>query len=279
MPKIAFLNLMPDKEITEDNFHRAFSTSSQPVEFILTRMGSHVTRHCSDEHMALYRTTEEVCRAHDDGTCPIDGLVWTGAPFDWVFFDEVDYWPEAVTLMDWLRARRIPTLYVCWGAQAALYHFHHIGRHEEYPHKLSGIFPQEVLDTSCPLFSGIVEPLCIPHSRHTEMNNDEIDRCPDVRILARSAETGISIIECLDGLEFYLVGHQEYALDTLDKEYHRDLSRGIDVHSPLHYYLHEDPSLPIVDTWQHNGRRLYANWIEHYVLGQRTEDGGQKSNM
>lgn len=273
MLKIALLNLMPNKETTEADFRRALSESVEPVEFILTRMGSHVTRHCSDEHMALYRTTDEVRRGHDDGSCPIGGLVWTGAPFDWVFFDDVDYWPEACALMDWLRERRIPTLYVCWGAQAALYHFHHIGRHEEYPHKLSGIFTQEVLDKECPLFDGIEYPLCIPHSRHTEMNNDEIDRCPDVRILARSAETGISIIECHDGLEFYLVGHQEYALDTLDNEYHRDLSRGLPVHAPLHYYRNEDPTQPIVDTWQQNGKRVYANWIVRYVLGLKVKGG------
>ena len=266
MLKIAFLNLMPDKEVTEANFARAFSASEEPVEFVLTRMGSHVSRHCSEDHMQLYRTTEEVCRAHDEGTCLLDGWVWTGAPLDYVPFEEVDYWSEACRLMDWLRARRLPSLYVCWGAQAALHYFHGVGRHEVLPHKLSGVYPQQVTDEQHPLFEGVRWPLCIPHSRHTTMNDDEIDQLPAVRALARSSRSGISIMECCDGLEFYLAGHQEYALGTLDAEYRRDTGRGLNVQVPENYYYDDDPAKGIHDTWQLNGLRVYANWVKHYCM-------------
>lgn len=265
MLRIALLNLMPNKEQTEADFARACAKSAEPVEFVLTKMDSHVTRHCSEEHMALYVGTAELRRQHDEGTVPIDGFIFSGAPFDWTFFDEVDYWPEACSLMDWLRTKRIPTLYVCWGAQAALYHFHHIGRHVEYPHKLSGVYPQQILDSDYPLFQGISYPLCIPHSRHTEMNNDEIDACTDVRVLARSGETGISIIECQEGAEFYLVGHQEYALETLNNEFLRDRSRGLDVNPPANYYVDNDPEKAIIGSWIANGQRVYGNWLDYYV--------------
>ena len=252
---------MPDKETTEENFARVFAGYDTPIHFVLTKMGSHVTRHCGEEHMALYTDSSLVRRAHDDGSLPLDGFVMTGAPFDWVDFQDVDYWEECCELMDWLRDRAIPTLYVCWGAQAALRHFHGIGRHVEYPHKLSGVFPQQVLHPEHPFMQGITLPLCIPHSRHTEMNNDEIDASSTMTVLARSAESGISIISCCDGLEIYLVGHQEYALDTLDKEYHRDVARGLPVHAPLHYYEDEDPAKLVVDSWQQNGNTMYCNWL------------------
>ena len=145
MLDIALLNLMPNKEETEADFAHICAESAEPVHFILTKMSSHVTRHASAEHMALYTGSEAVCQAHDDGSQPLDGAIITGAPFDWVDFPDVDYWPELCRLMDWLRARQIPTLYVCWGAQAALHYFHGISRFEEYPHKLSGIFPQHIL--------------------------------------------------------------------------------------------------------------------------------------
>jgi len=266
---IALLNLMPNKEETEADFARACARSAEPVHFILTKMSSHVTRHASAEHMALYLGSEAVCRAHDDGTQPLDGCIITGAPFDWVDFTDVDYWPEVCRLMDWLRARAIPTLYVCWGAQAALRYFHGISRFEEFPQKLSGVFPQQILHPERPLFNDIEQPLCIPHSRHTSMTNAEIDSCPDVTVLVRSEETGISIVECRDGLEFYLIGHQEYALHTLDHEYHRDVERGLPVLPPRHYYKDEDPALPVIDTWQANGQRLYANWIDYYCTSRK----------
>lgn len=268
MLEIALLNLMPNKEETEADFARACAKSAEPVHFVLTKMSSHVTRHASAEHMALYAGSEEVCKAHDNGSQPLDGVIITGAPFDWVDFSDVDYWPELCRFMDWLRARSIPTLYVCWGAQAALYYFHRISRHEEFPHKLSGIFPQRILFPDHPLFRGIEEPFYIPHSRHTSMRNSEIDACPDVTVLVRSDETGISIVECRDGLEFYLIGHQEYALHTLDNEYRRDVSRGLPVRPPLHYYADDDPSKPIVDSWQADGQRLFANWLAHYCKGR-----------
>jgi len=271
MLRIALLNLMPNKEETEADFAHICAKSAEPVHFVLTKMDSHVTRHASAEHMALYTGSAAVCQSHDNGQQPLDGVIITGAPFDWVDFTDVDYWPELCRLMDWLRAHRIPTLYVCWGAQAALHYFHHISRFEEYPHKLSGIFPQRILFPEHPLFRGIEEPLCIPHSRHTSMTNSEIDACTDVKVLVRAEETGISIVECMEGLEFYLIGHQEYNLHTLDNEYRRDVGRGLPVRPPRHYYEDDDPARPIVDTWQANGQRLFANWLEYYCRDKGLE--------
>ena len=265
MIHLALLNLMPDKDITEKNFARAFSKAEVPLEFVLTKMKSHVSKH-SSSHDDLYIDSEEMRRRHDEGELRIDGFIWTGAPFDYVFFDEVDYWPEACELMDWLKQRRIPTLYVCWGAQAALYHFFGISRYEEYLVKLSGVYPQEIPHPEHPLFRGVEEPLCIPHSRHTSMTNFEIDAHPDITVLARSKRSGISIAEGMDGNELYLVGHQEYALNTLDKEYHRDVERGENVVVPEHYYEDDNPNLPIINSWQKNGQRMFSNWLNDKVL-------------
>ena len=267
MIRLALLNLMPDKDVTEANFARAFAKAEEPVEFVLTKMKSHVSKHRS-EHDGLYVDSVEMRKRHDSGDCPVDGFVFSGAPFDYVWFDDVDYWPEACELMDWLRERSIPTLYVCWGAQAALHHFYGISRYEEYVVKLSGVYPQQISEPLHPLFEGIAEPLCIPHSRHTTMTNAEIDHHPAIRVLARSERSGISIAENTDGTELYLVGHQEYALDTLDKEYHRDIERGENVQVPEHYYENDNPALPVVNSWQDNGQRMFSNWL-NYMIRQR----------
>lgn len=268
MIRLALLNLMPDKDVTEANFARAFSKAEKPVEFVLTKMKSHVSKNKS-AHDEMYIDSVELRKQHDSGENSIDGFVFSGAPFDYVFFDEVDYWPEACELMDWLRERRIPTLYVCWGAQAALYHFFGISRFEEYVVKLSGVYPQQVVEPTHPLFKGIVEPLFIPHSRHTSMTNAEIDENPGIRVLARSPRSGISIAENSDGTELYLVGHQEYAIDTLDKEYHRDVERGQTVTLPEHYYENDNPTLPIINSWQENGQIMFSNWLNYMILHRR----------
>lgn len=266
MLRIALINLMPNKEETIEDFANLLGDSPESFEFVLTKMATHVTRHCSEEHMALYRTCEEVCNAHDDGSCVLDACIMTGAPFDWVHFDDVDYWPEECRMMDWLRDRKVPTTYVCWGQQSALHHFHGVERHLKYPNKLSGIFVQQIIHPEHPLFEGITLPLYMPHSRQTEMSNEETDACPDVKVLARAPENGISIVECRDGLEFYFSGHFEYNLHTLDNEYHRDTARNLPFNPPANYYENDDPAMPIIDRWSANGRRIFANWIRYYVM-------------
>ena len=253
--RIAILNLMPLKEVTEGDFLRIFSSLPQPVEIHWMRLRSHVPKHTSAEHMdALYEYFDEL------KTVP-DGLIVTGAPVEHLDFEQVTYWPELCAIFDWARRSVKSTIFVCWAAQAGLYYHFGVPK-KPLPSKKFGIFRQKLLVES-PLFAGFGATMMMPHSRHTEIRREDILSRLELTLAADSDETGPSIVMANDGREIYITGHWEYATDTLDTEYHRDMEKGrTDVGLPQNYYLDDNPQKPPVDTWHEATLQFYRNWTK-----------------
>ena len=253
--RIAILNLMPLKEVTERDFLRIFGSMPHLVEIHWMRLRSHVPKHTSAEHMdALYEYFDELSEVPD-------GLIVTGAPVEQLDFEQVTYWPELCAIFDWARRSVKSTIYVCWAAQAGLYHHFGVPKYP-LPSKKFGIFRQKLLVES-PLFDGFGRELMMPHSRHTEIRRDDILAHPELTLAVDSDETGPSIVTACDGREIFITGHWEYATDTLDTEYRRDMQKGrTDVGLPLNYYPNDNPQNSPVDTWHEATLQFYRNWLE-----------------
>jgi homoserine O-succinyltransferase/O-acetyltransferase len=261
--RIAIVNLMPTKVATETQLLRLLGNTPLQVEITLLRMGSHESRNTSGEHLATFYATFDQVR-----DTKFDGLVVTGAPVELMPFEDVDYWPELCRIMDWSADHVFSTLHVCWGAQAGLYR--HFGV-KKYPlaRKVFGVFEHRVLVSHSPVLRGFDEIFTAPHSRHTEVRAEDLSSVPGLDVLADSAEAGVYLAASSDGRQLFVTGHPEYDRDTLRTEYERDLSRGMDVDVPRHYFPNDDPTLPPLVTWRSHAFLLYANWLNHCVY-QRT---------
>lgn len=179
-------------------------------------------------------------------------------------FEDVTYWEEVNTIFKWARTHVMSTMYICWAAQAGLYSHYGIPKYP-LPKKMFGIFRQRPLMPHLPIFRGFDDTFFMPHSRHTEIRRQDIEKCPDLTIIAESPESGVSMVMARGGREFYVTGHLEYAPDTLDKEYRRDLGVRNDVGLPVNYYLDDDPANKPVVTWRAHANLFYRNWINYYI--------------
>ena len=191
-------------------------------------------------------------------------MIITGAPVEQLEFEEVDYWPELVELMDWSLEHVHSVLHVCWGAQAALYHHYGVPKYP-LPEKCFGVFPSRLLKPSSPLVRGFNDISMMPHSRHTEMRFEDIVANQNLEVIAFSDECGVTIAKSTNSKHFFVFGHPEYDADTLKREYDRDVSRGLPIHVPLNYYPDDDPSRDPVVSWRAEGQLLYTNWLNYYV--------------
>lgn len=257
--KIMILNLMPLKVTTETDLVRLLSNSPLQMEINFLKLRSHTPKNTPIEHMMMfYKDFDELSRSN------WDGLIVTGAPVEHLPYEEVEYWDEITAIFDWARQHVTSTLYICWAAQAGLYHFYGIPK---YPltRKMFGIFPETPLQPELPIFRGFDDIFHMPHSRHTEVRREDIEKVPELQIIAESPESGVSIVMAREGREFFVTGHLEYAPDTLDKEYHRDLGKRNDVDLPRHYYRHDRPEEGPLVTWRAHANLLYNNWINYYV--------------
>lgn len=260
--RIAVLNLMPFKEVTEGDFLRLLEALSMPVEVSWMRLRSHISKHTSAAYIdAHYRYFDELRQEH------FDGFIVTGAPVELIDFEAVDYWEELRQIFDWAHVYVKSTIYVCWGAQAGLYHFFGVPKYA-LPRKTFGVFEQRIL-SSVPLFDGFPAHFPMPHSRHTEIRRGDLEQHPDLEILAESPTSGVSMVMTADAREVFITGHLEYASHTLDEEYHRDLGKRDDVDMPKNYYEADDPSRKPVYNWHEWALRLYENWISHYLANSR----------
>lgn len=257
--RIAILNLMPTKIATETHVLRLLGNSPLQVEVTLLHMGSHCSRNTPPEHLEAFYTTFEQVRHQR-----FDGLIITGAPVEQMAFEDVDYWPELVELLDWSRENVYSTMHVCWGAQAALYRHYGVPKYQ-LEQKMFGVFDHDVLDPRTPILSGYDEVFPAPHSRHTEIRADDILAVPELALLATSPDAGVYLVGSTDGREFYVTGHPEYERDTLKLEYDRDVARQLPIEVPRHYYPDDDPSRPPRVTWRSHAFLLYANWLNHCV--------------
>ncbi|MDD5780569.1 MAG: homoserine O-succinyltransferase [Bacteroidales bacterium] len=253
--RVLFLNLMPQKAVTELDIARTIAATGQDVTLLPMKIAGQTYKTTPQAHMdAFYRDFESFAGSH------YDGLIVTGAPVEHLDFQDVRYWPELCHIMDWAREHVRTTLYICWGAQAALFHLYGIPKYA-LSAKRFGIFPQQVLDAGCPLLRGLSPTFPMPHSRHTEVRPDDF-REGGVRIVADGAESGIGIAVGSKAGEVFVIGHLEYEPLTLDKEYRRDLAKGLPILPPAHYYVDDDPAKGVEHTWKSAAIRFYGNWLD-----------------
>jgi homoserine O-succinyltransferase len=250
---------MPTKMATETQLLRLLGNSALQVEITLLHMASHESRNTAADHLlAHYCTFEQVQRQK------FDGLIITGAPVENLPFEEVDYWPELQEIMDWAETHVYSTLCICWGAQAGLYHRHGVPKYP-LPEKMFGIFPHRVMARNETLLRGFDDVFFAPHSRHTEIRHEDIEKVPELVLLSESDEAGVYIVASRDRRWFYVTGHSEYDPLTLKGEYDRDVQKGLPIKLPRHYFPGDDPMQPPLVRWRGHAHLLFSNWLNYYV--------------
>ncbi len=257
--RVALLNIMPPKEATEADFIRLLATSKHNIELTLVKLDTHVPKNASPEHMErYYKGFGEVRKQH------FDGLIITGAPIEKLDYEQVTYWPELQEIFDWAKENVTSTLYICWAAQAILYHRFSIPKYL-LEKKMFGIFPHRILREGVPLFAGFEDTFFVPHSRHTEIRREDIIAEERIELLSEADESGVYIVTERDTRDFFITGHSEYALYTLDDEYKRDVAKGLPINIPSNYYLDDDPEHMPVNRWGEHAIRLFNNWLDYYL--------------
>jgi homoserine O-succinyltransferase/O-acetyltransferase len=257
--KIAILNLMPTKIATETQLLRLLGNSPIQIEIFLMRTSSHQSKNTPEEHLVnFYNTFDEL--AHHK----FDGFIITGAPVEHMPFEEVDYWPELKSIIDWSHTNVYSTLFICWGAQAGLYHQFKIPKYP-LPRKMFGVFPHTINTRNTALLRGFDDIFYAPHSRHTEVRRSDIEKISDLEILSESEEAGIYIVGRRDGRQIFVTGHSEYDPFTLKGEYDRDVRQGLPIHVPVNYYPNDDPTQTPVVRWRGHSSLLFSNWLNYYV--------------
>ena len=257
--RIGLLNLMPLKEDTELQILRSLSNTPLQVDVIFVRVDSHASKNTSTSHLnKFYESFRDIHHQK------FDGFIITGAPVEQMEFEDVDYWKELEGIMEWTKTNVTSTLHLCWGAQAGMYY--HFGINKKLlPEKKFGLFWHQVRNRKIPLVRGFDDVFLAPHSRHTEVPLDEIEADPRITILADSKEAGVFLCMAEDGRQIFVMGHPEYDRITLDTEYKRDLSKGLDIQMPCNYYPNNDPDQKPLLTWRATANNLYTNWLNYYV--------------
>ena len=264
--QILILNLMPTKIETETQLLRLLGNSPLQLDIDLLQTVTHISKNTSREHLLeFYQTFADVQKNK------YDGMIITGAPVESLDFTQVDYWDELCEIMDWSVTNVYSTLHICWGAQAGLYHHHHIPKYP-LPQKLSGIFRHRLIDPQHPLTRGFDEMFYIPHSRYTEVHQDDIDKKESLQLLALSETAGAAIIATKDARQVFITGHCEYDRYTLANEYKRDVARGIHPALPQNYFPGNDPDAVPPLVWRGHANLLFANWLNYFVYQQTPYD-------
>ncbi len=257
--KVVIVNLMPTKIDTETQLARVLANSPLQVEMTLIAMDSHEATHVSREHMsAFYKTIDEINEEY------FDGMILTGAPVEQMDYEEVDYWDELCEIFEWAKTHVYSNMFICWGAQAALYYYYGIPKHL-MEKKVFGVFEHRVTRLHSPLVRGFDELFYAPHSRHTEILRKDIEANRELRILADSPEVGPHIIATDNGRQIFILGHQEYDKATLSHEYFRDVNKGLDIQVPANYFRNDDPENEIMFRWRGHASLLFSNWLNYYL--------------
>ena len=257
--RIVILNLMPLKITTETDLIRLLSNTPLQLEVYFMKLQSHTPKNTPIEHMMMFYKDFSILRKQK-----FDGMIITGAPIEQMDFEEVNYWPEITDILEWAKTNVTSTLYICWAAQAGLYYHYGIPK---YPleKKMFGVFKQYPVSTKLPIFRGFDDEFSMPHSRHTEIRREDIEKDDRLKIIAESPESGVSIVMARGGREFFITGHLEYAPETLANEYRRDKDIRDDVDLPVNYFKDDDPDKYPLVTWRAHANLLYNNWINYYV--------------
>ena len=257
--EIAVLNLMPLKEDTELQILRELSNTPLQINVTFLMVSSHVSKNASVSHLnSFYHKFPEIKNMR------FDGLIITGAPIEHLEFEDVDYWDEMKEIFEWSETNVTSTMFLCWGAQAAMYYFYGIKKYF-LPKKLSGIYTHRVYDRKVPLIRGFDDRFLAPHSRYTEVRIKDVKKCKEISVLAYSKEAGLYLAMADNGKKVFVMGHPEYGRTTLKREYIRDLKKGIEPEIPVNYFENDDPSGKPVLRWRAHANNLYTNWLNYYV--------------
>jgi len=253
--QIGLLNLMPNKMATETQLARLIGSTPLQVELTLVRVGSHESKNTSAEHLiSFYQTWDEIKDRH------FDGFIITGAPIETLPFEDVTYWPELADILDWTETNAHSTFTICWGAMAALWHFHGVPKHQ-LEAKAFGVYRHHNRAPSSPYLAGFSDDFSVSVSRWTEIRKPDVESVPGLEILMESDETGVCLIAEAEKNRLYIFNHVEYDTTTLGDEYDRDVAAGKPIELPHGYYPGDDPAAPPVNRWRSHAFLLFGNWI------------------
>jgi len=264
--KIVILNLMPLKIATETDLLRLLSNTPLQIEIDFLQIKGHTPKNTPQDHLdAFYQTFSQVRKKR------YDGMIITGAPVEHLPFEEVDYWKEICEIFDWAHKHVTSTMYICWASQAGLYHHYGIPK---YPleKKMFGVFDHTVSDKKLPLFRGFDDIYRAPHSRHTELKAADFENVPEVQLLSESGKAGVYMAMAENGRQIFITGHPEYSLRTLDREYKRDIDKGLPIDKPENYYPANDPDGRPILSWRSHANLLFSNWLNYYVYQETPYD-------
>lgn len=264
--KIVILNLMPVKITTETDLIRLLSNSPLQIEIDFLHMETHCSKNTPIEHlMTFYKTFEEIKQSK------YDGMIITGAPVEQLEFKEVNYWDEISEIFEWSKSHVTSTFHICWAAQAGLYYHYGI---QKYPltSKMFGVFEHYNYNPQNPIFRGFDDVFYVPHSRHTEIRTEDILNNTDLTLLSESSESGVYMVMARNGRQFFITGHSEYSPDMLDKEYKRDIAKGLSINMPQNYYLDNNPDNQPLVRWRSHANLLFTNWLNYFVYQETPYD-------
>lgn len=257
--EVGILNLMPLKEETELQILRALSNTPLQVDVTFVTVSSHESKNTSSSHLnKFYNTFEEIRNRK------FDGFIITGAPVEQMEYEEVDYWKEFEEICEWTKTNVTSTMHLCWGAQAGLYYHYGIPK-RMLEQKMFGLFEHRVRNRKIPLVRGFDDYFLAPHSRHTEVRKEDIEKEKELTILAESEEAGVFLIMDTTGKKIFVMGHPEYDRITLHTEYMRDREKGLDIQVPKNYYENDDCTIKPNLQWRSHANALYTNWLNYYV--------------
>ncbi len=257
--RIAILNLMPNKIVTETQILRLLSNTPLQIEMVFLHTRSYIAKNTASEHLQEFYTTFAQVKSTQ-----FDGLIITGAPVEHLEFTAVEYWPELIEIMEWSKHNVFSTLHICWGAQAGLYYHYGIPK---YPlaAKMFGVFPHKVKQEAMQLLRGFDDLFWVPHSRHTETRREDVLQHNVLKIVAESMESGVYLIVTADYRQVFITGHSEYDTLSLRDEYLRDIAKGLAIDMPINYFPNNDPQAEPVSLWRSHANLLFANWLNYCV--------------
>lgn len=269
--RIVVLNLMPLKITTETDLIRLLSNTPLQIELEFMQLKSHTSKNTPIEHMLAFYKTFDSLRDKK-----YDGMIITGAPVENLEFEEVNYWPEICEIFDWARTHVTSTFFICWAAQAGLYHYYGVPKYK-LDKKMFGIFEHTVSNEASrnPIFRGFDDVFCVPHSRNSEVRREDIQKNQELSIISESEEAGVYMVMARGGREFFVTGHSEYAANTLDTEYRRDLDKGLPIDMPKNYYKEDNPDNAPLVRWRGHANLLFSNWLNYFVYQKTPYDIGQ----
>jgi homoserine O-succinyltransferase len=264
--KVAILNLMPTKATTEVQLLRLIGNTPLQIEIELLHTKTHMSKNTSEEHLIkFYKTFDDI--KHEK----FDGLIITGAPVEQMEFEEVNYWEELKEIMEWSKSNVYSTLHICWGAQAGLYYHYGIPKYD-LKEKMFGVFPHKINQRNIKLLMGFDDEFYVPHSRHTEVKKEDIEKVKEISVLAESEESGVYMVSTKGGRQIFVTGHSEYDPLTLKSEYDRDVNKGLDIKVPRNYYPNNDPQKNPMVKWRGHANLLFSNWLNYYVYQETPYD-------